>query len=262
MFRYARLLWIQFRASLLLAMQYRVEFFLDALISLFWTGTVLVPLFVVFSERTSVAGWSFGECLVVIGWFTLLEGVLDGAINPSLATVVDHIRKGTLDFVLIKPADAQFLVSTSRFLVWKAMNFITALVIFGYAFTLLGRWPSWLDMLQALVMLVFAVGMLYSMWILVISAAFYVVRIDNLSHFFSAVFDAARWPVQVFRGVVQWIFTFVIPLAIMTTYPAEALLGRASVVTILTVILGAGVFAICSRFIWLRSLANYSSASS
>jgi ABC-2 type transport system permease protein len=29
--------------------------------------------------------------------------------------VMDHIRKGTLDFVLLKPADAQFLVSTARF---------------------------------------------------------------------------------------------------------------------------------------------------
>ena len=51
------------------------------------------------------------------------------------------------------------------------------------------------------------------------SAAFYVVKIDNLTNLFNSIFDAARWPVQVFRGVLRWIFTFLIPLALMTTLP-------------------------------------------
>ena len=48
---------------------------------------------------------------------------------------------------------------------------------------------------------------------LVVSASFWVVRIDNLSYLLSSVFDAARWPVTVFPRVLQIIFTFVFPLA-------------------------------------------------
>ena len=40
-----------------------------------------------------VAGWTFEEALVVIGRFTVMKGVLEGAVNPSLASVVEHIRK-------------------------------------------------------------------------------------------------------------------------------------------------------------------------
>ena len=54
------------------------------------------------------------ESLVVVGFFTLLHAVLEGAVSPSLTAVVEHIRHGTLDFVLLKPADAQFLVSTAK----------------------------------------------------------------------------------------------------------------------------------------------------
>ena len=36
--------------------------------------------------------------------------------------------------------------------------------------------------------------LLYSLWILTVSAAFYVVKVDNLTYFFSSIFDAARWP--------------------------------------------------------------------
>src|SRR5437868_4564220 len=106
--------------SFMLAAQYRGDFIVDGVVSLFWLGTALVPLYVVFGDRTEVHGWSFPEALVVVGWFTLLQGILEGAINPSLQGVVEHIRKGTLDFVLLKPADAQFLVSTARFLPWRA----------------------------------------------------------------------------------------------------------------------------------------------
>ena len=74
--RYLSLLGVQLRASSLLAMQYRGDFVIEGIISLFWTATALAPLFVVYRERESIAGWSFGEALLVIGWFTLLQGIL------------------------------------------------------------------------------------------------------------------------------------------------------------------------------------------
>ena len=260
MARYFRLLGMQFRASLLLGLQYRTDFVLDGFVEIFWMATALVPLLVVFRIRSTIAGWSLGEALMVTGWFTFLEGVLEGAINPSLVSVVDHIRKGTLDFVLIKPADAQFLVSTSRFQPWRGVNVLTSLVVFAWGFHLLGRGPSAGNVALALVTMVAAVTVLYSMWILTVSAAFYVVRIDNLTHLFSAIFDAGRWPVNVFRGVIRVVFTFVIPLALMTTYPAQALLGTLPAQTLAGALAGALSAFVFSRLVWNASIAKYTSA--
>ena len=260
--RYLQLLWIQLRASSLLAMQYRYDFVVDGLISMFWTATALVPLFVVFHGRRGVAGWSFAEAMVVTGWFVLVQGILDGAINPGLSTVVDHIRKGTLDFILLKPADAQFLVSTSRFAFWKFINVIAGCAIFVYAFHALNRLPTLGGMLSSLALLFASTAVLYSLWILTVSAAFYVVKIDNLTYLFSSIFDAARWPASIFRGVLSLVFTFVIPLALMTTYPAEALLGRLGPGTLAGSLGGAVVFGALSRRVWLHSIGRYTSASS
>jgi viologen exporter family transport system permease protein len=258
--RYFRLLAIQVRASVLLGMQYRADFLLDGLVEAFWMVTALVPLLVVFRMRRSIAGWTFGEALVVMGWFTFLEGVLEGAINPSLVTVVDHIRKGTLDFVLLKPADAQFLVSTARFQPWRGINVLTALLIFGWAFHLIGRWPPPAAVALALAMTAAAISVLYSLWILTVSGAFYVVRVDNLTHLFSAIFDAGRWPISVFRGVARAIFTFVIPLALMTTYPAQALLGTLPLGTRFATFAGAAALFAVARLVWTASIAKYTSA--
>lgn len=258
--RYFRLFAMQVRASLLLGMQYRADFLLDGFVEVFWMATAVAPLLVVFRMRNSIAGWSFGETLIVMGWFTFLEGVLEGAINPSLVTVVDHIRKGTLDFVLLKPADAQFLVSTARFQPWRGVNVVTAVLLFAWGFRRLGRWPTPGAIGLSCAMAVAAVSVLYSLWILTVSGAFYVVRVDNLTYLFSAIFDAGRWPIAVFRGITRLIFTFVIPLALMTTYPAQALLGTLPMTTRLATFAGAVAIFAVARLVWKASISRYTSA--
>ncbi len=90
------------------------------------------------------------------------------------------------------------------------------------------------------------------------------VRLDNLAFFFGSVFDFARWPVDVFRRGTVWriLFTFVIPLGLMTTYPAEALLDAPSLPTVAFSVLGTVAFASVARFVWKRAISRYTSASS
>lgn len=260
--RWPTLLAIQLRTSVQLAFQYRTDFFTEGLVEVFWTITAVVPLFVVWGARPVVAGWSLGEALMVTGFFTLLQSVLEGAINPSMGLVVEQIRKGTFDFVLLKPMDAQFLVSTAKVLPWRALNVLSAIAMFTYGFVCLRRTPSPIDVLLAAVLFLFSTALLYSLWMLSVSVAFYVVKLDNLTFLFGAVFDAARWPSTVFRGFFRVLFTFVIPLAMMTTFPADALLGRASASQIGGAALAALAALGFSRLVWRRALGHYTSASS
>ncbi len=262
MARYLRLLLLQLRTSMLLVAQYRWDFITDGLISMFWAATAVVPLVVVYGDgaRPGIPGWSFGEALVVTGWFILLQGILEGAINPGLQAVIDHIRKGTLDFVLLKPADAQFLVSTSRFAMFRVFSLFGAIIVFVVAFRRLGTVPSVLGVSTSLLLLLTATMVLYSLWILIISAAFFVVKVDNITYLFGAIFDAARWPVSVFSGAIRLVFTFIIPLAVMTTFPAEAMLDRLAASTVVSVVIGTLVFAVAARFTWSRAIRHYTSA--
>jgi len=264
--RYLRLLHVQLRMSATTAMQYRTEFLLKGMMSLFWLAITIAPLAVVYGQRPSVRGWSYAEALVVLGWFSLLKAVLEGAVTPSLTAVVEGVRTGALDFVLLKPADPQFLVSTAKFEPWRVIDVLGAVGIFSYAFHRLGRWPRVPDLLVAAALLVMAILLLYSIWILVVSAAFWVVKVDNLSYLFGSLFDAGRWPIDVFRGVfrgaLRFTFTFIFPLALMTTYPAQALLGTLAPTTALLALGGGVVFAAVARQVWKRALAMYTSASS
>ena len=250
------------RASVALALQYRIEFAVEGSLALLWMGVTLVPLLVVFGNRAAVAGWTFPEMLVVLGWFVALKGVLEGTLSPSLLQVVDHVRKGTLDFVLIKPADAQLLVSFAKLEPWRVVDLLGAGAIFVYAFHQMGRLPSLAHVALAALLLCAAVLVLYSIAILVVSIAFIAVRVDNLLYLFQSVFDVARWPSSVFRGVLSVVFTFILPLALMTTYPALALLGKLTLRTLLGAVAGSLAFATIARAIWIASIRRYTSASS
>jgi len=59
---------------------------------------------------------------------------------------------------------------------------------------------------------------------------------------------------------VRALFTFVIPLALMTTYPAEALLGRLPMVTLAGALAGAVIAFTLARVVWRASIGKYTSA--
>ena len=261
--RYIRLLGVQLRMSVLTAMQYRADFIVRGLIALLWITVTMIPFVIVFGARAEITGWTFHQALVVVAWFTLLRAVLEGAVSPSLTAVVEQLRHGTLDFVLLKPADAQFLVSTAKIEPWHAVDVLSALAIFIYAFVHLGRAPSPHGLLLGAVFFLLAVLILYSIWILVVSAAFWVVKVDNLSYLFGSLFDVARWPITIFgRGFLRVLFTFVFPVAVMTTYPAMALLGTLRASTAIAALVGGLLFAAIARAVWGRALGMYTSASS
>jgi ABC-2 type transport system permease protein len=258
--RYANLFAVQLRASLLLAVQYRLDFALDAVLAFFWSGAAIIPLLVLYNQRALVAGWTEPEALIVVAWFTVLKGILEGAIRPSLGNVVEHIRKGTLDFVLLKPADAQFLVSTTRFELFRAIDVAGGLVLLGWALHQLGRAPALGAIAWTVVLLGGAVGILYAMWILIVCLAFIVVKVDNLSYLFASIYDAARWPSSVFRGFWAIVFTFVIPLALMTTFPARAILGKLDVGSALGALAASALSLVIARVVWVRAIGRYTSA--
>jgi ABC-2 type transport system permease protein len=259
---YLALFWMRLRTSLATGMQYRWDFLVDAAMSIFWAAVSLLPLWVFGGTGRGIEGWSYPEMVIVTGWFILLKGLIDGAINPSLIAVVDHIRQGTLDFVLIKPADAQFLVSTEKFNPLKMTDGIAGGLVLVYGFRMLGRGPAPAHVAAALLLLLAAAWVLYSLWILTVSVAFWVVRLDNLAYLFMSIFDFARWPVSIFRGGLRIVFTFVIPLALMTTYPSLALLGRLALWKTGLAASGAMAFAAIARAVWVRAIAHYTSASS
>jgi ABC-2 type transport system permease protein len=262
MTRYLRLLALQLRISAASAMAYRANFAIEGVMSLLWSALTLLPLIVVYDGRTAVSGWDASSALIVIGYFMAVRAVLEGMISPSLVDLVERIRSGSFDYILLKPVDAQAMISASRYEPWKVFDLLAAIAVVVYAFVQRGAPPSPGDL--ALGIALFGAGVLaaYALWILCAAASFWVVRLDNLMYLLGAIFDTGRWPVQVFTGAWRFVFTYVIPVAVMTTFPAMALLGQLDAERALATIGGAIALLVLSRLVWRTAIRNYTSASS
>jgi ABC-2 type transport system permease protein len=260
--RYLQLLVIQLRISVASAMAYRANFILEGFMTSLWMGLTLLPLIVLFDVRHDVAGWDAPSALIVIAYFMGIRSVLEGIVSPSLVALVEQIRSGSFDYVLLKPVDAQVMISASRYEPWKIFDLLGAIALAVYAFYLRGEGPSASAVGLGVLLFISGVIAMYAMWIVCAAASFWVGRLDNLMYLLGSIFDTARWPVQVFRGAWRFLFTFIIPVALMTTFPAMALLGQLGARTALEVIAGALAMLFGSRLVWRAAMRSYTSASS
>lgn len=250
------------RTSIGAQAQYRFDFILQLVMSVFWVSWNVAPVWIIFQIRPHVAGWNRDQAMLVMAAFLMLRALIEGVVSPNLNQVVWQIRQGTFDFVLLKPVDSQLLVSFSRVVPSKAVDFTTGVALTVYAISKLDPLPSPLQLISGLLMLCAGAVTIYAIWLLISCVAFWFVKVDNLAFLFQSIFDAARWPIAMFRGWIRVMLTYIIPVAIMTSYPALALLGqldlRGALIAWAT---GLGLLAI-SRTVWTIALRHYSSASS
>jgi ABC-2 type transport system permease protein len=249
------------RTSLLVTLQYRSDFLLATLTGIVRAATLCVPLVLVFGQRSAVGGWSEADALLVMGFYLILVGYQGVLLEPNLGVAVDLIRTGSFDLVLTKPVDAQLQVSLRKLDLAEIWPVVGGVGLVGWALAHRPL-PSLADAAIGALMFVCGLAAVYGLWILALCSCFFFVRVDNLRFLLVAVTDAGRWPMSFFAGWVRWVLTLVVPVAIVTSFPATSLRGEWTAGFVATGVGVAAAFVIGSRLAWRWSVSRYSSASS
>ena len=253
-----KLAWTYMRIGMLNELQYRANFFIQLFQSAVAVGTGLIGLSLVFGQVDNLAGWSRGELLAVMGVHILMGGVIRSAIQPNMERLMNDVLNGTLDFALTKPADAQTLVSVREFRFWQLTDVVVGLVILVVAVTQLQAKMEALQIVAFVAALLMGAVVLYCVWLMVTSIAFWVIRVGDIVDLFYA---AGRWPVSVYPDWLRTGLTFLVPVAFAVTVPAEAMTNRLTGETMLFALGLTLLFVILARVVWLIGLRSYSGAS-
>jgi ABC-2 type transport system permease protein len=249
------------RIGILNELQYRVNFAFSLVQSLISVGTSLAVLALVFGKTDSLRGWSAGELLVVMGVYVLVGGLIKMLVQPNMQQLMEDVQRGTLDFVLTKPADGQLLVSVRRVQLWQGVDVLVGGALVVVATARLPGTVSVADVLGFLVSLGLGAVAIYCFWLLLSTVAFWVTRLDPIVELFDGMYQAGRWPVSVYPGWLRIGFTVLVPLAFAITVPASALTGRATGLLLLGSVAFTVVLAALTRWVWRRALRRYSGAS-
>ena len=249
------------RVSLATVMQYRSNFLLEMATGLLRAVGSVAPLALVFWHRDNIGGWELPHALLVMAFFMVMSGIQSGIFEPNLGEAVESIRTGTLDLMLMKPIDAQLLVSLRKFHAAAVWDLVAGVVVAVFASASLPA-AELGDLLLAVALFGTGVVAMYGLWLLAICVSFFFVRVDNLRFLLWAVTDAGRWPIDVFTGAARFLLVALVPVALITSFPADAVRGTWSLQTLTVAGAVSLAFMAGSRWAWKRSLANYTSASS
>jgi len=260
--RYLRLLTIFYKYSIISELEYRVEFLANVFMSVFWLAWAIVSVAIFFLHTDEIGDWTWPEVLMVVALFTLFSGVMEALLRPNVGAVLDQVRDGTFDFVLTKPVNAQFIASLRNIVVWRLSDVVIGLGLIAYALAQMHIVPTVGQVALFALMLLAATAIVYSLWLMMVSLAFWFVKLDNFTELFYGFYEAGRYPVTIYRGFARALLTFVVPIAFVTTFPASALLGRIDQpMTLLGLAFAIGLFILSNRF-WTFAVGHYSSASS
>jgi ABC-2 type transport system permease protein len=238
-----------------------MDFFAHLLVTLTNFGAELVGLWTIFSNTESLNGWGVFEMVALLGVFRIMGGIIGLMIAPNMRLIMDDIREGKLDFAILKPINSQFFVSFRRMVIWRLADITLGVLLVVVAMVKLAATLTAAEVAMFVVLLAAGAVIIYSFWLILATLAFWLTRINNMEMVFWNVFEAGRYPVDIYRPMIRWGLTYVVPLAFITTFPAGALVGRTEFSGLaLAVAFAAGSLAAASAF-WQYGLRHYSGAS-
>jgi ABC-2 type transport system permease protein len=258
--RYLKVLRLFWGAAIASELEYRVNFFIATLTSLGNLAGSLFGLFLFYRTGYTFSGWSWEAALVVLGIFTLLQGFSATFLASNLNRIVRHVQEGTLDFILLKPIRSQFWLSTHTLSPWGLPDLIFGSIIIGYAGKRLGVGMN--GYLLSLLPLLFSFLILYSLWFILGSMSIWFVKIYNVTDVLRGLLEAGRYPIAAYPTAYRFFFTFVMPVAFLTTVPAQVLLGRSEISWLISTAILAVALFFASTWFWRFALRFYTSASS
>ncbi|MEH1827609.1 MAG: ABC transporter permease [Nostoc sp.] len=258
--RYLKVLRLFWGTAIAAELEYRINFFIATLSSLGNLAGSLFGLFLFYRTGYTFSGWTWEAALVVLGIFTLLQGFSATFLSSNLNRIVRHVQEGTLDFILLKPIRSQFWLSTHTLSPWGLPDLIFGGIIIGYAGKRLGiRIDGYL---LGLLPLLFSLVILYSLWFMLGATSIWFVKIYNATEVLRGLLEAGRYPIAAYPTAYRFFFTFVMPVAFLTTVPAEVLLGRSEISWLIGTAILAMLLFFASTWFWRFALRFYTSASS
>jgi ABC-2 type transport system permease protein len=202
----------------------------------------------VFDHVQTIAGYTLLETAL----FFLTFNIVDMAAQIFFRGVYNARRtvsEGDFDFYLIQPCSPLLRMVCSSVDVLDVITLVPVLVMTA---VVLKRLPP----------LGWERGLEYAVHVAVAALTVRTQELENAIWIYRDVMFMGRFPVDVYASPVRWALTFGVPIAVMTSFPAKAFLGRLSLAWA-AYAFGLTLAALAASLaFWRSSVARYTSSSS
>jgi ABC-2 type transport system permease protein len=248
-------------------MQYRASFLLMTLVSFVVTGSDLLAILILFNYFGELAGWRAGEVALLYSLAMVAFG-LSEMVAAGFDLFPQAIRQGEFDRVLLRPVGIFVQVLAADFQLRRLGRIAQG----GLALALAVAWTSitWtlLKVLYLLVVLVSGFVMFSALLVLGAVLCFWTVQsVEIVNTVTYGGTEMASYPLPIYHELLQRFFTFVVPLAFVSYFPALYLLDRPELQHLPVWLPGmtpvaAAILALMAWLAWRVGVRHYQSTGS
>jgi ABC-2 type transport system permease protein len=250
----SRLYYLFQRQNVSRFLSYRISTTISSAWLFIWVFIDLFFFKSIFSVSTSIAGWNYWDCILLMLAIAIFWDIFWRVTSGGLYKIPREIFKGNIDHILLKPYNEIFLLNYSGL---SSNQSINTVLLAGYYILNQGITFTFSQSLQALILIILAVGLASWAFILISSLAFWITDTYLLEKSFWALTSISRYPKDIFQGFWHNLFTFILPIFFIANFPVEFLRGNGNSLLIL---LGIGLnilFGGLALTVWRKGLKQY-----
>jgi ABC-2 type transport system permease protein len=244
-------------------MIFKSNFLLWIVVELLWFSLQLSFISVLYLQTDHIGSWTKWQVVLLIGASHFIQQVYQAFFLINCTNLSELVRTGKLDFLLLLPVNTRFVVSFRQVDLGAFVNASFAVAVMVYALKQLHFIPGPLQILGFFSLCAIGVTIHYSLMFLLATISFFTVRAQGIVWGYYNLFNIARMPDEAFGGLFKAIFTFAIPMLLVSNVPARVLVKPATSPHLALLLVGMSILCfIVSEWGWRTSLKRYTSASS
>ncbi len=262
--RYLDIYSIMLRNSLIREMSFKANFLLWMLVEVLWFVGQIVFFSIIFGNVDRIGDWTKWEVVLLIGTHQMISQLFQAFFFVNVAAIPELVRTGKLDSLLVLPIDSQFAVSTKQFGLDSIVNAAVGGIVVGVSLSKLGIVPTPMSILLYIVALGFGVAVHYSIMLSLAAVSFWIVRAQGLVYGYFNFLNIARYPDSIFPPLFKFIFSWIVPVVVVSNVPARLLAKSFDQPwpLMFKLVIASTIIFCLSRAFWRFALRRYSSASS
>lgn len=262
MITYLEIFRVYFRQSLSKLFIFRTSGLISVFYSFIYLAGSYLSVKVYFSNVKSLAGWSEGEMLLLMGSFQLMAGIFDVVFLWAQDTVPTDIMEGHLDIHLLRPVNPLVMLCSRDFYIPGLVNLPIPLVMIGLGLEKAALDPSFWQWGSFAVFILVGSFVMFCVTQMVLNLSFWMEGYSGIWSVADEMIKLGSRPLGMYGPALKLIFGFLFPIVTALNLPTEVLRGAASFQSVILSVGLACMMFLLMRIQFQRGLRRYQSASS
>lgn len=251
-----QIFWLFARNSMRTMTQGRVGIAIFTLGKVIRFAFLFFLLYFIFSKTRILKGYTLQQAALFYMVFNLVD-TISQILFREVYRFRSLVASGSLDTILLKPYHPFLRILLGGVDVLDIILLIPYILI--TLFIASGSSPIGINILSFFLLFINALWIATSFHIIVLAFGILTTEVDHTILIYRDITSLGRFPMSLYQEPIRSIFTFIIPVGIMTSFPAQMLIGTLSWDRFILSFVISSMLFVGAMWLWKFALKRYQS---